>query len=99
MVFNGTWVTGPVDGHPLIGGLPNDLGLTDGPNYGLVGANDFSGINTDFFCEGHLFAVAQIGPSLSVTAYHQLSSVSCSSAINTNFGVTNFTLLPVADTQ
>lgn len=84
--FNATWITGPVEGHPLIGTRPVAPELIDGPTYGIMGNENR---NSNFY-EGGLITVSQIETNLVLTAYHR-----CKGCSDTNFAVTSVTLLRV----
>jgi hypothetical protein len=88
--FSATWVTGPVEGHPLIGTRLIAPELIDGPTYGVMGSeNTNSG-----FHDGGLITISQIDTSFVLTAYHR-----CAGCGDTNYAVTSTTLHRVEENQ
>jgi hypothetical protein len=88
LTFNATWVTGPVEGHPLIGNRPIAPDLLNGPTYGIMGSE-----NTSDFSNGGLIVVSQINTSFVLTAYHTCC------VNDQNFAVASVTLLRVDENQ
>lgn len=98
--FSASWISGPVEGHPIISALPEAEQFLDGPNYGTAGQT-----NLPSFCIGGVIGAIQSGAGITITAYHVPFSNSGSCSRNpknnptTPFGRANLTLTPVADTS
>ena len=89
--FSATWVTGPVEGHPLIGNRRIAPDLIDGSTYGIMGSEN---TNSSFY-EGELITVSQIDTNFVLTAYHN----SCAGCSDTNYAVTTITLIRVEEIE
>jgi hypothetical protein len=98
-IFNANWISGPVQGHPILSTIPEADQFQDGPNYGTAGLSNVPG-----FCNGGITGAIQAGSGITITAYHVARSTggTCDDNPNDNpttpFGRATLTLTPVADT-
>jgi len=76
--FDATWITGPVAGHPQVGGFNPTPTEGSAGAFGVMGGADFSISGQEFGCNGHAVGVSQLGSTLVISSYFFGFGFACS---------------------